>query len=159
MPESALGLLALCRRSQIRTRYPVSFSWPSGALMRSLLSDVFQIRLLFHSVSTVWMTVVKVGAAVSVHLEWLICLLSHCERAIGRPRTRITSSALMEAGDSWSSALTAVKPGPFADQSFILSQGSFILSQGYVVRNISNDDSNTQWGKMLGRSFISCYVS
>lgn len=41
------------------------------------------------------------------------------------------------------------KVRPFSDQSFILSKGSFILSQGYVVKNISNDDSNTQWVKML----------
>lgn len=44
----------------------------------------------------------------------------------------------------------------FSGQPFIPSQGSFILSQGCVVRNISNDDSNTQWGvrEMLERSFI-----
>lgn len=47
------------------------------------------------------------------------------------------------------------KAGPFSDQSFILSKGSFILSQGCVVKNISNDDSNTQWVKMFGQSFIS----
>lgn len=43
-----------------------------------------------------------------------------------------------------------------AGQPFIPSQGSFILSQGCVVRNISNDDSNAQCGEgdMLGRSFI-----
>lgn len=51
------------------------------------------------------------------------------------------------------------KARPSSDQSFILSKGSFILSQGYVVKNISNDDSNTQWVKMLERSFISREMS
>lgn len=51
------------------------------------------------------------------------------------------------------------KARPSSDQSFILSKGSFILSQGYVVKNISNDDSNTQWVKMLEQSFISREIS
>lgn len=73
---------------------------------------------------------------------------------MGRPQKRITLS-LMETRASWSSALTVVKQ----DQSFILSKASFIPSQGYVVKNISNDDSNTQWVKMLGQSFISREMS
>lgn len=44
---------------------------------------------------------------------------------------------------------------PSSDRSFIRSKGSFILSQGYVVKNISNDDSDTQWVKTFGQSFIS----
>lgn len=48
---------------------------------------------------------------------------------------------------------------PSSERSFILSKGSFILSQGYVVKNISNDDSNTQWVKMLKQSFISPEMS
>lgn len=44
---------------------------------------------------------------------------------------------------------------PSSDWSFIQSKGSFILSQGYVVKNISNDDSDTQWVKTFGQSFIS----
>lgn len=44
---------------------------------------------------------------------------------------------------------------PSSDRSFIQSKGSFILTQGYVVKNISNDDSDTQWVKTFGQSFIS----
>lgn len=41
------------------------------------------------------------------------------------------------------------KVRPSSGQSFILSKASFILPQSYVVKNIPNDDSNTQWVKML----------
>lgn len=44
---------------------------------------------------------------------------------------------------------------PSSDQSFIQSKGSFILAQGYVVKNIANDDSDTQWVKTFEQSFIS----
>lgn len=48
-------------------------------------------------------------------------------------------------------ALPVATPGPFflflAGRPLIPSQGSFILSQGCVVRNTSNDDSNAQWGE------------
>lgn len=44
---------------------------------------------------------------------------------------------------------------PSSDQSFIQSKGSFIPAQGYVVKNISNDDSDTQWVKTFEPSFIS----
>lgn len=48
---------------------------------------------------------------------------------------------------------------PSSDQSVIHSKGSFIPSRGGVVKNISNDDSDTRWVQTFEQSFISHEVS
>lgn len=65
----------------------------------------------------------------------------------GRPELRITWSALT-GGRPLVVAIccSGGDAGAFsADRPFIPSQGSFVLSQGCVVRSISNDDSNAHW--------------
>lgn len=64
-------------------------------------------------------------------------------------------SALMEAGGLVELRPSSAGARPSSDQSFIQSKSSFILSRGHVVKNISNDDSDTQWVKTFGQSFIS----
>lgn len=44
---------------------------------------------------------------------------------------------------------------PSSDRPFIGSKGSFIRSQGCVVKNISNDDSDPRWVETFRPSFIS----
>lgn len=128
---------------------PRSFARLSGALM-------FSNEPTFSCNLHVWMVVTEVSITVYVPPRWLqlkIHLISNWERAVGSLQKRITLSPLMEARDSWSSY--SGKARPSSGQSFILSKGSFILSQGYVVENIPNDDSNTHWVKMLEQSFMS----
>lgn len=82
------------------------------SLQTRRLSNVPTFSFSLH----IWMVVAEVSMAVCVSLRWLQLknqLISHCERAVGRPQWRITLSPLMAAGDSWSSALTVVKQGLF----------------------------------------------
>lgn len=48
-----------------------------------------------------------------------------------------------------------VETRPSSDQSVIHSKGSFIPSRGGVVKNISNDDTDTRWLQTFEQSFIS----
>lgn len=110
----------------------------------------------------VWTVVSEVSVAACVSLWWLQLktrLVSHWERAVGRPTKENHIVSSNGGREPTEFCPYSGKARPSSDQSSILSKGSFILSQGYVVKNISNDDSNTQWVKMLKRSFISCEMS
>lgn len=118
MPESALCLLALCwgfsdQEWLAHALFFLSFFFFSSPDCQEPSCALSSETMSFKYANVFMQSPCLNGRNMSVCLSGGSSDSSHRVRAVGRLQTRVTLSALMEARDSWSSALTVVKQGLF----------------------------------------------